>query len=479
MRDVRALTILLPLLTLLAGPAALAAAENWPQWRGPGGQGVSSETQLPTEWGPDNNIVWKVAFPATATRRRWSRGDRIYLTAVVEGDVVPGQRAVNHRHGRSSTGSTPTASPPTTSTHSWSLALDATSGRRCGTARRTKARSTTRGTVEAPLRDRRRDRRRGWSTRTLGQRASTPTTSAASSSGRYETPFPTLGLGAGTSPVLYEILVIIQRDEDNGETRPSWRTTSTPARRPGTRSGRADHVVDTGARDDRRPHRAGDERRRVHHCLRPATGKELWRTTGVDSNAIHTPLVGHGLVIVTAGYPVKKVIAIRPGAVSDGPARRVGYSQRHRLCPLESPLWRLSLSLHRQRDCDLPGSKDRCGQVQRRADSRAGALHGIAGRLRGPGRDDERGGRHLHAQGRADARDRPNQLGRRTGLLIAGNRQRADLRPSGEALVRDRKVAPQALTAAPVFQSCRTSIHPPCRAATCPRNGRRGRALCT
>ena len=48
----------------------------------------------------------------------------------------------------------------------------------------------------------------------------------------------------------------------------------------------------------------------------PATGKELWRTTGVESNAIHTPLVGKGLVIVTAGFPEKKVIAIRAGDVS-------------------------------------------------------------------------------------------------------------------------------------------------------------------
>src|SRR4029078_8648909 len=55
----------------------------------------------------------------------------------------------------------------------------------------------------------------------------------------------------------------------------------------------------------------------------PATGKELWRTTGVESNAIHTPLVGKGLVIVTAGYPAKKVIAIRPGAVADG--KRVAW----------------------------------------------------------------------------------------------------------------------------------------------------------
>jgi outer membrane protein assembly factor BamB len=49
----------------------------------------------------------------------------------------------------------------------------------------------------------------------------------------------------------------------------------------------------------------------------PATGRELWRTKGVESNAIHTPLIGRGLVVVTAGYPAKKVIALRPGPVPD------------------------------------------------------------------------------------------------------------------------------------------------------------------
>ena len=37
----------------------------------------------------------------------------------------------------------------------------------------------------------------------------------------------------------------------------------------------------------------------------PATGKELWRTKGLESNTIATPLIGHGLVIVSAGYPTK------------------------------------------------------------------------------------------------------------------------------------------------------------------------------
>jgi outer membrane protein assembly factor BamB len=43
----------------------------------------------------------------------------------------------------------------------------------------------------------------------------------------------------------------------------------------------------------------------------------LWRAKGVESNAIHTPLVGRGLVIATAGFPAKRVIAIRPGGSGD------------------------------------------------------------------------------------------------------------------------------------------------------------------
>ena len=41
-------------------------AENWPQWRGPGGQGVSAEQKKPpTEWAPDKNIAWKTESPGS------------------------------------------------------------------------------------------------------------------------------------------------------------------------------------------------------------------------------------------------------------------------------------------------------------------------------------------------------------------------------------------------------------------------------
>ena len=74
--------------------------ENWPQWRGPGGQGISTDTQVPTEWAPDKNVIWKAELPGPGMSSPIVWGDRIYLTAVIEGDAVPGQRAVKHRQGK-------------------------------------------------------------------------------------------------------------------------------------------------------------------------------------------------------------------------------------------------------------------------------------------------------------------------------------------------------------------------------------------
>ena len=46
------------------GPAQAPAGENWPHWRGPAGNGVATETNLPTTWGVDTNVAWKVEMPA-------------------------------------------------------------------------------------------------------------------------------------------------------------------------------------------------------------------------------------------------------------------------------------------------------------------------------------------------------------------------------------------------------------------------------
>ena len=62
----------------------LAPASDWPQFRGPTGQGVSDEQGLPLTWSETKNVRWKVAIPG----RGWSspvvQGDRIWLTTATE-----------------------------------------------------------------------------------------------------------------------------------------------------------------------------------------------------------------------------------------------------------------------------------------------------------------------------------------------------------------------------------------------------------
>jgi outer membrane protein assembly factor BamB len=62
----------------------LALFEDWPQFRGPGGQGHSREKGLPIEWSETDNVKWKTALPG----RGWSspsiQGETIWLTTATE-----------------------------------------------------------------------------------------------------------------------------------------------------------------------------------------------------------------------------------------------------------------------------------------------------------------------------------------------------------------------------------------------------------
>jgi len=56
------------------------AAEDWSQFRGPNGTGVSITTGLPLEFGPDNNVVWKTPLPPGHSSPVLTK-TRIFLTA--------------------------------------------------------------------------------------------------------------------------------------------------------------------------------------------------------------------------------------------------------------------------------------------------------------------------------------------------------------------------------------------------------------
>ena len=57
----------------------VARSENWPQWRGPTANGVSSEKNLPSRWTPEENVIWKLAMPAWSGSTPIIWGNRIFL----------------------------------------------------------------------------------------------------------------------------------------------------------------------------------------------------------------------------------------------------------------------------------------------------------------------------------------------------------------------------------------------------------------
>ncbi len=74
-----------PLLAMLAMFAATGAlAEDWPQFRGPNGSGVSVSTGLPEVFGPEKNVVWKTPLPPGHSSPVLTR-DRVFVTAYVRG----------------------------------------------------------------------------------------------------------------------------------------------------------------------------------------------------------------------------------------------------------------------------------------------------------------------------------------------------------------------------------------------------------
>lgn len=70
-------------------------ADNWPQWRGPERNGLSSEKNLPVKWTQTEGVAWKLEMPALSGSTPIVWGDRIFLNVA---DALPdhGQKPSLH-----------------------------------------------------------------------------------------------------------------------------------------------------------------------------------------------------------------------------------------------------------------------------------------------------------------------------------------------------------------------------------------------
>lgn len=289
---------------LLIFSSAPAFADNWPQFRGPGSRGISSETGLPITWTSQSNVVWRRPLPGPGHSSPIVWGDRIFLTAFKAGSGGAGFVA------RSIAGLM--ARGVSVKGQLLVLCIDRVSGkvlweRAVPAESIEQVHPTNSPASPTPVTDGTHvyvyfgsfglvcfdfEGRKIWEHR-LG-------------------PFPN-EWGSASSPILYGNMLILNCDTDaedfliaidktTGKT--MWRT---PRR--ATRAWPVPMIWNADGHDQIVVN--GSERAMAYD---PANGREIWTVDGLSTWVIPTPVAAHGLLFVASdGIGGDIIMAIRPG----------------------------------------------------------------------------------------------------------------------------------------------------------------------
>ena len=79
--------ILITLATLMAFSSVPVLAQNWPHWRGPSMNGISTETGVPMKWSKTENVAWTLPMPARSGSTPIIWGDHIFLNVADAGSL--------------------------------------------------------------------------------------------------------------------------------------------------------------------------------------------------------------------------------------------------------------------------------------------------------------------------------------------------------------------------------------------------------
>lgn len=74
-------------IALLLVAIAARAGDAWPQFRGPHGDGLASDTDPPIRWNETQGVAWKVETPGRGRSSPVLLGDRLWLTSAIEEGV--------------------------------------------------------------------------------------------------------------------------------------------------------------------------------------------------------------------------------------------------------------------------------------------------------------------------------------------------------------------------------------------------------
>lgn len=285
-------------------------AQDWPQFRGPSGQGVSEARGLPLEWSESKNIAWKVPVPGSGWSSPVVGGGRVWLTTYV--DKGASIRA---------------------------LAFDVESGKEVVNVEVFKFRG---GDPINPKNS------RATPTPVLdGDRVfvhfGAEGTAALDRDGKvlWKAHFPYSSQhGSGASPIVVGDLLIVSGDGpdaafliglDKATGKTKWKTWkrqpwdqaySTPLL---IRVGESDQIVSVGA------HHTG--------AYDPQNGKEIWRVAYPNGfSNVPRPVYGAGLVFITTGFQQPSLLAVRPDGKGDVTRSHVAWKFSRGVPLTPSPL---------------------------------------------------------------------------------------------------------------------------------------------
>ncbi len=299
---------------VFASLGASIAADDWPEFRGPTGQGHSSEAGLALDWSETDNVVWKTPVPGLGWSSPVVADGRVWLTTSVDADgggslrllafdTDTGREVINTEVFRVDDTRSPN---PKNSLASPTPVIDPAGERiyvhfgAYGTAA-----LTTRG---EPV---------------------------------WQTEFPYISQhGNGGSPVVYDDRLILNIDGydtayvvalDTRTGQERWRS-SRPD--PVSQAYTTPLIIQVG--DDDQVVSVAAFRTTAHD---PASGEEIWRVGYPNGfSNVPRPVYGHGLVYITTGFQTPTLMAVRADGRGDVTRSHVAWRLQRGAPLTPSPL---------------------------------------------------------------------------------------------------------------------------------------------
>lgn len=307
------------------------AAENWPCWRGPRGDGTSTENDIPTHWDgtTGQGILWKTELPGTGHSSPIVWDSQIFVTGCDEAskarllfcfnkadgkllwkaEVVRSSLEIKHQLNSFASGT------PATDGSTVYVSFLETDGREAPALNTDKPRSTTPGAMIVAAFD--------MQGKLLWQKRPTEFSSVH---------------GFCTSPVIYEDLLIVNGDHDGQSSILALdrRTGETIWQFPRVHQTRS-YCTPIIRQVDGKTQMVFSGSKQVV-SLNPRTGDEWWHVEGPTQQFVASMVYDGDKFYLSAGFPDYFVMAIRPDGRGDVTGSHVAWSSTEAKSYVPSPV---------------------------------------------------------------------------------------------------------------------------------------------